>query len=248
MWVIDAETWRQRLGFAGGEQEATPNIIVRTFRFAPAPRHGFAELRTAVNPSWGAAQHRSARRCSWSPIDAATDGDPREGGTSLHLRRPTASTRPSNKPAQQQETRTSQSPAAGTLLRQAIALGLLDELELHIARSSSATACACSTTDSSSTHSKESSSHRNTSPRPTTSHTSATEYASVVRSYWTTVDATRRRGWHNSQGVSDDRAPSSSTRRGWGNPVSARARALARAKSWASADLTNPTPGIRSRS
>jgi dihydrofolate reductase len=55
----------------------------------------------------------------------------------------------------------------GTLLRQVIALGLLDELELHIARSFSATGWGYSTTDSTSTPSKGSSSYRIASPPPT---------------------------------------------------------------------------------
>ena len=41
-WAIDAEAWRQRLGFAGGEQNTNSAVIAETFEIGRRLRDGTA--------------------------------------------------------------------------------------------------------------------------------------------------------------------------------------------------------------
>jgi hypothetical protein len=64
-WVIDAEAWRQRLGFEGGERNTNSDIIAETYEAAGA--YVIGGWPTAVK-SRGARRRRSALRCSSSRI------------------------------------------------------------------------------------------------------------------------------------------------------------------------------------
>jgi hypothetical protein len=67
-WVIDAEAWRQRLGFNGGEDNTNSRVVAETFesagayvmgrRMAPASRTSPAASPT---PSAGPAPRRTGR-------------------------------------------------------------------------------------------------------------------------------------------------------------------------------------------
>lgn len=66
-WVIDAEAWRQRLGFSGGEQNVNSDLIADTYDSAGAYVMG-RRMADGGEIPWGAPSHRSALRSSWSPI------------------------------------------------------------------------------------------------------------------------------------------------------------------------------------
>ena len=61
-WVIDAMAWRERLGFAGGEQSVNSRIVEETFAAAGAYVMGRRMFEGGEIP-WGDGR-RSARRCS----------------------------------------------------------------------------------------------------------------------------------------------------------------------------------------
>ena len=65
-WAIDAEAWRQRLGFSGGEQNVNSDIIAATYDSAGAYVMGRRMADGGEIP--GAPSHRFALRSSWSPI------------------------------------------------------------------------------------------------------------------------------------------------------------------------------------
>ena len=95
-WVIDAEAWRQRLGFRGGEQSTNSKVIAETFDAAGAYVMG-RRMADGGEVPWG-------------------DEPPFRAPVFIVTHRP-------------RETLYRQ---GGTLLRQVIGLGLLDELELHV--------------------------------------------------------------------------------------------------------------------
>ena len=68
-WVIDAEAWRERLGFDGGEQNTNSEIIAETFGSAGAYVMG-RRMADGGEIPWG-EEPRSAPRCSWSPTAQA---------------------------------------------------------------------------------------------------------------------------------------------------------------------------------
>jgi dihydrofolate reductase len=193
-WAIDAEAWRQRLGFSGGEQNVNSDIIAETYESAGAYVMG-RRMADGGEIPWGDNPPFRA------PVFVVTHRPRptlhRQGGTSFTY--VTDGIRSAIEQAREAAKNENVAIAGGgTLVRQVITLGLLDELDLHIARSSSATGCGCSTTDSNSTPSKGSSSHRIASPPLTMSRTSVIECANAVRSCWTTAGETNRRGWHDS--------------------------------------------------
>jgi dihydrofolate reductase len=127
-WAIDAEAWRQRLGFNGGEQNTNSEVIAETYESAGAYVMG-RRMADGGEIPWGADPPFRA------PVFVVTNRPrqtlQRQGGTSFTY--VTAGI----------ETAIGQARAAangknvaiaggGTLLQQVIRLGLLDELELHI--------------------------------------------------------------------------------------------------------------------
>ena len=127
-WAIDAEAWRQRLGFQGGEHNTNSEVIAETFESAGAYVMGRRMADGGESP--GEPTLRSAPRCSWSP---AEPGRPCNGkAAQASPTSPPASTAPSSKPAPPRTAGTIAVAGGGTLVRQVIKLGLLDELELHI--------------------------------------------------------------------------------------------------------------------
>jgi len=128
-WAIDAEAWRQRLGFKGGEQNTNSEVIAETFESAGAYVMG-RRMADGGEVPWGddppfrapvfVVTHRPRQRLD------------RQGGTSF-----TYVTDGIESAIGQARAAANGKNVAiaggGTLLRQAIKLGLLDELELHVA-------------------------------------------------------------------------------------------------------------------
>ena len=127
-WVIDAEAWRQRLGFGGGERSTNSEVIAETYESAGAYVMG-RRMADGGEIPWGADPPFRA------PVFVVTNRPrqtlERQGGTSFTY------------VTDGIESAIDQACAAahgknvaiaggGTLLRQVIGLGLLDELELHI--------------------------------------------------------------------------------------------------------------------
>ena len=127
-WVIDAEAWRQRQGFKGGEQNTNSDIIAETFDAAGAYVMG-RRMADGGEIPWGEDPPFRA------PVFVVT-----------HRRRPTLQRQSGTSftyVTSGIESAIDQARAAangknvaiaggGTLLRQVIKLGLLDELEIHI--------------------------------------------------------------------------------------------------------------------
>ncbi len=127
-WAIDAEAWRQRLGFAGGEQNTNSGVIAETFQAAGAYAMG-RRMADGGEIPWGENPPFRA------PVFVVTSRPRptlhRQGGTSF-----TYITTGIESAIEQARAATNGKNVAiaggGTLLRQVITLGLLDELELHI--------------------------------------------------------------------------------------------------------------------
>ena len=127
-WVIDAMGWRERLGFAGGERSVNSRIIEETFAAAGAYVMGRRMFDGGEIP-WGDEPPFRA------PVFVVTHRDrevlKRQGGTSFTfvtggIERAVAMAREA---AGGKDVAVA---GGGTLLRQVLAAGLLDELELHI--------------------------------------------------------------------------------------------------------------------
>ena len=127
-WVINAMGWRQRQGYAGGDRSADSQIIEETFAAAGAYVMGRRMFDGGEIP-WGDTPPFRA------PVFVVTHRDRdvlhRQGGTSftfvtggigraIELARDAAG------------GKDVAVAGGGTLLRQVLAAGLLDELELHI--------------------------------------------------------------------------------------------------------------------
>jgi dihydrofolate reductase len=128
-WAIDAEAWRQRLGFKGGEYNANSEVIAETFDSVGAYVMG-RRMADGGEIPWGDDPPFRA------PVFVVTTRPrqtlQRKGGTSF-----TYVTAGIHSAIEQARTAANGKNVAiaggGTLLRQVIKLGLLDELELHIA-------------------------------------------------------------------------------------------------------------------
>jgi dihydrofolate reductase len=128
-WAIDAEAWRQRLGFKGGEYNANSEVIAETFDSVGAYVMG-RRMADGGEIPWGDDPPFRA------PVFVVTTRPrqtlQRKGGTSF-----TYITAGIHSAIEQARTAANGKNVAiaggGTLLRQVIKLGLLDELELHIA-------------------------------------------------------------------------------------------------------------------
>jgi dihydrofolate reductase len=127
-WVIDAMGWRERQGFAGGERSVNSRIIEETFAAAGAYVMGRRMFDGGENP-WSEEPPFRA------PVFVVTHRNrevlERQGGTSFTF----VTSGVERAVALAREAAGGQDVAVaggGTLLRQVLAAGLLDELELHI--------------------------------------------------------------------------------------------------------------------
>jgi dihydrofolate reductase len=127
-WVIDAEAWRQRLGFDGGEHNTDSEIIAETFAAAGAYVMG-RRMADGGELPWGDTPPFRAPVFVVTHRPRATLG--RLGGTSF-----TYVTDGIASAVEQARAVANGKNVAiaggGTLLRGALKLGLVDELELHI--------------------------------------------------------------------------------------------------------------------
>ena len=128
-WVIDAMAWRERLGFAGGEQSVNSRIVEETFAAAGAYVMGRRMFEGGEIP-WGEVPPFRA------PVFVVTHRDreilERQGGTSFTF--VTDGIERAIEMARKAAGGKNVAVAGGgTLVRQILAAGLLDELELHIA-------------------------------------------------------------------------------------------------------------------
>jgi dihydrofolate reductase len=127
-WAIDAEAWRQRLGFKGGEYNANSEVIAETFDSVGAYVMG-RRMADGGEIPWGDDPPFRA------PVFVVTSRPrqtlQRKGGTSF-----TYITAGIHSAIEQARTAANGKNVAiaggGKLLRHVIKLGLLDELELHI--------------------------------------------------------------------------------------------------------------------
>ncbi|GAA4205066.1 dihydrofolate reductase family protein [Streptosporangium oxazolinicum] len=127
-WVIDAMSWRERQGFAGGEQDVNSEIIAESFEAAGAYVMG-RNMADGGEVPWGDEPPFRA------PVFVVTHR-PREtlvrqGGTSF-----TYVTDGIASAVEQARAAAGGKNVAvaggGSLLRQVLRAGLLDELELHV--------------------------------------------------------------------------------------------------------------------
>ena len=128
-WVIDAMAWRERLGFAGGEQSINSEIIDETFAAAGAYVMG-RRMSDGGEVPWGDEPpfHAPVFVVTHRPREPLR----RQGGTSF-----TYVTDGIASAVEQARAAAGGKDVAvaggGSLLRQVLQAGLLDELELHIA-------------------------------------------------------------------------------------------------------------------
>jgi dihydrofolate reductase len=127
-WVIDAEAWRQRLGFKGGEQNTNSQVIAETFASAGAYVMG-RRMADGGEIPWG--DEPPFR----TPVFVVTHRPRptlhRQGGTSFTY----VTSGVADAISQARAAANGKNVAiagGGTLLREVIRLGLLDELELHV--------------------------------------------------------------------------------------------------------------------
>jgi len=128
-WVIDAMAWRERLGFAGGEQSTNSEIVAETFEAAGAYVMGRrmadgGELPWGDDPPFRAPVFVVTHR----PRETLV----RQGGTSFtYVTDGVASAVEQARAAA--KGKNVAVAGGGTLVKQVLQAGLLDELELHIA-------------------------------------------------------------------------------------------------------------------
>jgi dihydrofolate reductase len=128
-WVIDAMAWRERQGFAGGEHDTNSEIIEETFESAGAYVMGRRMFDGGEVP-WG--DDPPFRAPVFVVTHRARETLVREGGTSF-----TFVTDGVESAVEQARAAANGKDVAiaggGTLLRQVLKAGLLDQLELHVA-------------------------------------------------------------------------------------------------------------------
>jgi dihydrofolate reductase len=128
-WAVDAMAWRERQGFAGGERSVSSEIIEENFAAAGAYVMGRRMFAAGEIP-WGDDPpfHAPVFVVTHRPREVLE----RDGGTSF-----TFVTDGLERAIELARGATGGKDVAvaggGTLLRQVLAAGLLDELELHVA-------------------------------------------------------------------------------------------------------------------
>ncbi|MEV5717174.1 dihydrofolate reductase family protein [Amycolatopsis mediterranei] len=128
-WVVDAMAWRERQGFGGGEQSIDSEIIAETFAAAGAYVMG-RRMFDAGEVPWGDEPPFRA------PVFVVTHRPrevlERQGGTSFTFvtEGPERAVELARAAAGGKDVAVA---GGGELLRQVLAAGLLDQLELHIA-------------------------------------------------------------------------------------------------------------------
>ena len=128
-WVVDAMAWRERQGFAGGEQSINSEIIEETFAAAGAYVMG-RRMFDAGEVPWGEEPpfHAPVFVVTHRPRDVLE----RQGGTSF-----TFVTEGLERAIELARNAAGSKDVAvaggGELLRQVLTAGLLDQLEVHIA-------------------------------------------------------------------------------------------------------------------
>jgi dihydrofolate reductase len=127
-WVIDAMAWRDRLGFAGGEKSTNSDLVAETFDAAGAYVMG-RRMADGGEVPWGDEPPFHA------PVFVVTHRrrEPlaRQGGTSFTY----VTDGISSAIEQARKAANGKNVAlagGGTLVRQALDAGLVDELELHV--------------------------------------------------------------------------------------------------------------------
>jgi dihydrofolate reductase len=128
-WVIDVEGWRQRQGLVGGQRNANSEIVAETFASAGAYVMG-RRMADGGEIPWGDTPPFRA------PVFVVTHRPrstlQRHGGTSFTYITDGVA-RAIERARAAADGKNVAIAGGGTLLRQVIKLGLLDELELHIA-------------------------------------------------------------------------------------------------------------------
>lgn len=128
-WVIDALAWRERLGFSGGERSTDSEIIAEAFEATGSYVMGRrmadgGEVPWGENPPFHAPVFVVTHRARESLV--------RQGGTTFTY----VTDGIASAVEQARATASGKNVAiagGGSLLRQVLAAGLLDELDLHIA-------------------------------------------------------------------------------------------------------------------
>lgn len=129
-WATNAMSWRQRLGFEGGEQDTNSELIEEQFASAGAYVMGRRMFEGGEVP-WGEEPPFRA------PVFVVTHRErevlPREGGTSFtFVTDGIESAVTQAKAAAAAAGKDVAVAGGGRLLRQVLAAGLLDRLDLHI--------------------------------------------------------------------------------------------------------------------
>ncbi|HEX6417994.1 MAG TPA: dihydrofolate reductase family protein [Acidimicrobiales bacterium] len=127
-WVIDAQAWRDRMGYAGGDQTTNSEIVAETFAAAGAYVMGRRMFDGGEAP-WG--EEPPFRAPVFVVTHRPREVVERKGGTSF-----TFVTDGIESAIEQAKAVAGGKNVAiaggGSFLRQVIAAGLLDQLELHV--------------------------------------------------------------------------------------------------------------------
>ena len=127
-WVIDAAGWRERMGFAGGEETVNSRIVEETFEAAGAYVMGRRMFEGGEVP-WG--DEPPFRAPVFVVTHRAREVVERKGGTSFTF--VTGGIEEAVRRARDAAGDKDVAVAGGgTLLRHAVKQGLVEELELHI--------------------------------------------------------------------------------------------------------------------
>lgn len=128
-WVIDAMSWRERQGYAGGERSTNSDIIAETFEAAGAYVMG-RRMADGGEVPWG--EEPPFRAPVFVVTHRPREALVRKGGTSFTY----VTDGIASAVAQARAAANGRNVAiagGGSLVRQVLRAGLLDELELHIA-------------------------------------------------------------------------------------------------------------------
>ncbi|MGI5216086.1 dihydrofolate reductase family protein [Plantactinospora sp. CA-290183] len=128
-WATEAMAWRERLGFAGGEQDTNSEILAETFEAAGAYVMG-RRMADGGEVPWG--EEPPFRAPAFVVTHRPRETLVRKGGTSFtYVTDGVASAVEQARAAA--NGKNVAVAGGGNLLRQVLEAGLLDELEIHIA-------------------------------------------------------------------------------------------------------------------